>query len=155
MAISVAGPLGIARCTTCKGYHAPRYCHTSCYQVPWYAQYHGNIAIVSIPQARSACFRNTLAGRATMSSSSGNVVIDAAEGDLFAGATVNFVEKPCTLSAEEFAQQLEGAMADWRSDGRRGVWVHVPLAQVRCLGGVATGSDRVRRSGCVGDTHGA
>ena len=61
----------------------------------------------------------------------GNFAIDNATEDIFNGVTLNLIETPCTLPAQEFAQHFEGALAEWRGEGRRGVWVHLPLKQVR------------------------
>ena len=62
--------------------------------------------------------------------SSGNFALDNGEEDMFNGITLNLVANPCSLTAGQFAEQLEGALAEWRGEGRRGIWVHVPLAQV-------------------------
>ena len=63
----------------------------------------------------------------------GNFVLDNAEEDIFNGMTLNLLTTQCTLSPEEFFQHLEGALAEWRGEGRKGVWVHLPLEQVRFL----------------------
>ena len=60
-----------------------------------------------------------------------NFALEHGEEDIFKGMTLNLVKNVCTLTGDEFAQQLDGAFAEWRGEGRRGIWVHVPLAQVR------------------------
>ena len=60
-----------------------------------------------------------------------NFALEHAELDMFNGMTLNLVENECSLSSSEFAQQFEGALAEWRGEGRRGIWVYVPLKKVR------------------------
>ena len=61
----------------------------------------------------------------------GNFVLDNAEEDMFNGVTLNLLKTKCThISAEDFQQQFQYALAQWRSEGRCGVWVYVPLQQV-------------------------